>query len=112
MSTANQDPLLGYTPIIGIDLWEHAFYLGTSAPPWHRTQQLTPLARRLRERFGSSCIPVRSMLIPASFCSQAVLPRRHLDRRRLEDRRGPLRRSRWSQALKRLNARMSPKAIP
>nr|AEG19539.1 manganese superoxide dismutase [Glaciozyma antarctica] len=27
VSTANQDPLLGYTPIIGIDLWEHAFYL-------------------------------------------------------------------------------------
>jgi Fe-Mn family superoxide dismutase len=26
-STANQDPLLGATPLVGIDLWEHAFYL-------------------------------------------------------------------------------------
>ncbi|KAM0747867.1 manganese superoxide dismutase [Meredithblackwellia eburnea MCA 4105] len=27
VSTANQDPLLGYTVLVGIDLWEHAFYL-------------------------------------------------------------------------------------
>ncbi|GAA6003923.1 hypothetical protein JCM5350_000241, partial [Sporobolomyces pararoseus] len=27
VATANQDPLLGYVPLIGIDLWEHAFYL-------------------------------------------------------------------------------------
>ncbi|GAA5829194.1 hypothetical protein JCM3766R1_001012 [Sporobolomyces carnicolor] len=27
VSTANQDPLLGYVPLIGIDLWEHAYYL-------------------------------------------------------------------------------------
>ncbi|GAA5967253.1 hypothetical protein JCM11641_000490 [Rhodosporidiobolus odoratus] len=27
VSTANQDPLLGYVPLIGIDMWEHAFYL-------------------------------------------------------------------------------------
>jgi len=25
--TANQDPLLSHTPIIGVDIWEHAFYL-------------------------------------------------------------------------------------
>ncbi|GAA6038870.1 hypothetical protein JCM8097_000544 [Rhodosporidiobolus ruineniae] len=27
VSTANQDPLLGYVPLVGIDMWEHAFYL-------------------------------------------------------------------------------------
>ncbi|KAJ6479944.1 manganese superoxide dismutase [Mycena vitilis] len=26
-TTANQDPLLALTPIIGVDIWEHAFYL-------------------------------------------------------------------------------------
>ncbi|KZT36104.1 manganese superoxide dismutase [Sistotremastrum suecicum HHB10207 ss-3] len=26
-TTANQDPLLDYTPLIGVDIWEHAFYL-------------------------------------------------------------------------------------
>jgi len=26
-TTANQDPLLSHEPIIGIDIWEHAFYL-------------------------------------------------------------------------------------
>ncbi|KAG8915642.1 hypothetical protein FRC01_003563 [Tulasnella sp. 417] len=26
-TTANQDPLLHLTPLIGIDIWEHAFYL-------------------------------------------------------------------------------------
>ncbi|GAA5855571.1 hypothetical protein JCM8547_007893 [Rhodosporidiobolus lusitaniae] len=27
VTTANQDPLLGYVPLLGIDMWEHAFYL-------------------------------------------------------------------------------------
>jgi len=27
VTTANQDPLISHTPIIGIDIWEHAFYL-------------------------------------------------------------------------------------
>ncbi|GAA5975762.1 hypothetical protein JCM10908_005273 [Rhodotorula pacifica] len=27
VTTANQDPLLGYVPVIGIDMWEHAYYL-------------------------------------------------------------------------------------
>jgi len=27
VTTANQDPLLAHVPIIGIDIWEHAFYL-------------------------------------------------------------------------------------
>ncbi|KAF8509970.1 Mn superoxide dismutase [Gautieria morchelliformis] len=27
VTTANQDPLLTHVPIIGIDVWEHAFYL-------------------------------------------------------------------------------------
>lgn len=27
VTTANQDPLLSHAPIIGIDIWEHAFYL-------------------------------------------------------------------------------------
>jgi len=27
VATANQDPLIGYVPLVGIDLWEHAFYL-------------------------------------------------------------------------------------
>ncbi|KAJ7735004.1 Mn superoxide dismutase [Mycena metata] len=27
VTTANQDPLITHTPIIGIDIWEHAFYL-------------------------------------------------------------------------------------
>ncbi|GAA6035087.1 hypothetical protein NBRC10512_004817 [Rhodotorula toruloides] len=27
VSTANQDPLLGYVPLVGIDLWEHAYYI-------------------------------------------------------------------------------------
>jgi len=26
-TTANQDPLLNLIPIIGVDIWEHAFYL-------------------------------------------------------------------------------------
>lgn len=27
ITTANQDPLLSHVPVIGIDIWEHAFYL-------------------------------------------------------------------------------------
>ena len=27
ITTANQDPLVSHTPIIGVDTWEHAFYL-------------------------------------------------------------------------------------
>ncbi|KAK0186308.1 Manganese/iron superoxide dismutase [Armillaria mellea] len=27
VTTANQDPLLTHVPIIGVDIWEHAFYL-------------------------------------------------------------------------------------
>jgi superoxide dismutase, Fe-Mn family len=27
VTTANQDPLLTHAPIIGVDIWEHAFYL-------------------------------------------------------------------------------------
>ncbi|THH04215.1 hypothetical protein EW145_g5686 [Phellinidium pouzarii] len=27
VTTANQDPLLSHIPLIGIDIWEHAFYL-------------------------------------------------------------------------------------
>ncbi|KAI0249288.1 manganese superoxide dismutase [Lactifluus subvellereus] len=27
VTTANQDPLLSHVPIIGVDMWEHAFYL-------------------------------------------------------------------------------------
>jgi len=26
-TTANQDPLLSNIPLIGVDIWEHAFYL-------------------------------------------------------------------------------------
>lgn len=26
-TTANQDPILDLIPIIGVDMWEHAFYL-------------------------------------------------------------------------------------
>ena len=26
-TTANQDPLLSHAPVIGVDIWEHAFYL-------------------------------------------------------------------------------------
>ncbi|KWU44209.1 manganese superoxide dismutase [Rhodotorula sp. JG-1b] len=27
VTTANQDPLLGYVPIVGVDMWEHAYYI-------------------------------------------------------------------------------------
>ncbi|KAF8153133.1 manganese superoxide dismutase [Crassisporium funariophilum] len=27
VTTANQDPLLSHVPILGVDIWEHAFYL-------------------------------------------------------------------------------------
>ncbi|KAN0114288.1 Manganese/iron superoxide dismutase [Russula decolorans] len=27
VTTANQDPLLSHVPVIGVDVWEHAFYL-------------------------------------------------------------------------------------
>jgi superoxide dismutase, Fe-Mn family len=27
VTTANQDPLLTHQPVIGVDIWEHAFYL-------------------------------------------------------------------------------------
>ncbi|KAN0079855.1 Manganese/iron superoxide dismutase [Tylopilus felleus] len=30
VTTANQDPLISHVPIIGVDIWEHAFYLQVS----------------------------------------------------------------------------------
>ncbi|BGP23474.1 hypothetical protein Rt10032_c02g0788 [Rhodotorula toruloides] len=34
VSTANQDPLLGYVPLVGIDMWEHAYYIDYASRPF------------------------------------------------------------------------------
>ena len=55
VTTANQDPLLSHVPIIGIDIWEHAFYLqyhNVKADVSRRVSGFCGGLRRVQERGG------------------------------------------------------------
>ena len=59
VTTANQDPLLTHVPIIGIDIWEHAFYLQYYNVKADVSSLISRRQSSVRERdrtdFGFSC---------------------------------------------------------